>query len=111
MPKSDRSERKKSRRSRRTEAEQAELVAAADEDEGTVIASERKAIADVLHLDDRAQDRMLAVGPAAYLRERALCAEDPNFCTSDDIPLNASVIALRRWENAQEEQRERRRQG
>ena len=70
---------------------------------------QRKAIADVLHLDDRAQDRMLAVGPAAYLRERALCAEDPNFCTSDDIPLNASVIALRRWENAQEERRERRR--
>lgn len=99
MPKSDRSERKKSRRSRRAEAEQAELVAAADEEEGTVIASGGEA----------AQDRMLAVGPAAYLRERALCAEDPNFCTSDDIPLNASVIALRRWENAQEEQRERRR--
>ena len=39
MPKSDRSERKKSRRSRRAEAEQAELVAAADEEEGTVIAS------------------------------------------------------------------------
>ena len=37
MPKSDRSERKKSRRSRRAEAEQAELVAAADEEEGTAI--------------------------------------------------------------------------
>ena len=118
MPKSDRSERKKSRRSRRAEAEKAELVAAADEEEGTVLASggevgdveQRKAIADVLHLDDAAQDRMLAVGPAAYLRERALCAEDPNFCTSDDIPLNASVIALRRWENAQEERRQRARQ-
>ena len=37
MPKSDRSERKKWRRSRRAESEQAELVAAADEEEGTVI--------------------------------------------------------------------------
>ena len=37
MPKSDRSGRKKSRRSRRAEAEQAELVAAADEEEGTAI--------------------------------------------------------------------------
>ena len=37
MPKTDRSERKKSRRSRRAEAEQAELVAAADEEEGAVL--------------------------------------------------------------------------
>ena len=102
MPKGDRSERKKSRRSRRAEAEQAELVAAADEEEGTVIASGGEDDAQNL----RAR-RVAILGVS--VRERALCAEDPNFCTSDDIPLNASVIALRRWENAQEVQRERRR--